>query len=77
MDSVLSDLGIRRFAALHFALAIVSVGTIVVHIVLLHRSEPSSLANISSDSACQLSEVVVKDFFILPLVLVSYTALHF
>jgi preprotein translocase subunit SecG len=52
---------LRRFTALHFALAVVAVALIGLHVVLLHRQSPAYAATDIADGSATLLEVLGKD----------------
>lgn len=60
--STVSSWSIRRFSVLHFLLAVVSLGLVVVHLILLHRANPSKLASDQAVGDEFLLGVLVKDF---------------
>ena len=67
-DSVLSSFGIRRFAVLHFLLALISLALAIVHLVLLHRTQPSNSGTLVADGFASISAVLLKDLVLLALV---------
>ena len=58
---VMTDLGLRRFTALHFALAVGSLGLSVLHLLLVHRSFPSASGHMLQDGSGNLEGVLRKD----------------
>jgi ubiquinol-cytochrome c reductase cytochrome b subunit len=56
-----SSLSIRRFLVLHFALALVSTGLVLVHIILIHRGAPSTSGHLANDGSQAIVAVLVKD----------------
>lgn len=60
-DAVLSSFGIRRFAVLHFALALLSLGLVFSHIIMLHRTVPSANGHYASDGYFSISHVLARD----------------
>ena len=59
-DAVLSSFGIRRFAVLHFLLALISLALAMVHLVLLHRTQPSHSGTLVADGFAAISHVLLK-----------------
>lgn len=67
-DAVLSSFGIRRFAVLHFLLGLLSLALAIVHLVLLHRTQPSNSGTLIADGYASISAVLLKDLVFLALV---------
>jgi len=67
-DAVLSSFGIRRFAVLHFLLALLSLALAIVHLVLLHRTQPSNSGALVADGYGSISAVLLKDLVVLSIV---------
>ena len=61
-DAVLSSFGIRRFAVLHFLLALISLALAMVHLVLLHRTQPSHSGTLVADGFAAISHVFAQRF---------------
>ena len=53
-SSSLSDYGLRRFSTIHFLLGLFSVLLLVIHILILHRTEPSSSGHLTNDGFSQI-----------------------
>ena len=58
---VMTSFGLRRFTAVHFLLAVGSLGISAVHLLLVHRSFPSSSGLLLQDGSLQLESVLRKD----------------
>lgn len=67
-DAVLSSFGIRRFAVLHFLLALISLALAIVHLILLHRTQPSNSGTLIADGYASISAVLLKDLVFLALI---------
>ena len=63
-SATVTSWSLRRFTALHFALAVVAVALIAIHVVLLHRQSPSFSASDLSDGSNSLVEILTKDLAI-------------
>lgn len=63
--NVMSSWGLRRFTELHFLLTLACLALTVLHLLLLHRTEPSSSGHMSTDGTTTLSNVLAKDMIIL------------
>lgn len=61
-SATVTSWAIRRFTALHFLLGIAALIFILVHIVILHRQNPSSNQTDIADGSETLLIVLVKDF---------------
>jgi ubiquinol-cytochrome c reductase cytochrome b subunit len=55
---------IGRIYSLHFLLAIVTIGLVLVHLNLIHRARPS-VSSALTDSSYMLSDVTLKDLLLL------------
>jgi quinol-cytochrome oxidoreductase complex cytochrome b subunit len=55
---------LRRFTALHFLVAFISIICIAIHIILLHRQSPSKSVTEISDGVETLGIILVKDLTI-------------
>lgn len=68
-NSVLNDFGIRRFTIVHFLLAVLSSLIMILHIILIHRSLPSSSVHILYDGNLNLSMLLIFDIYIISLII--------
>jgi len=50
--------------SLHYALAVV-LACILIHLILVHRSQPGAVSS-ASDNHVALADVVLKDFILIP-----------
>lgn len=69
----LGNLGLRRFTALHFLVALLSFILVIIHILLVHRSEPASSGHLSRDGVGIIAQVLAKDSIVLTPVLLLLT----
>jgi len=56
---------VYRMFSLHYALAIVVLACILVHLILIHRSQPGAVSS-ASDNHVALADVVLKNFILIP-----------
>lgn len=70
----LGDFGLRRFTALHFLVALLSLALVIVHILLVHRSEPASSGHLARDGVGIIAQVLAKDSVVLMPTLMFLTA---
>jgi quinol-cytochrome oxidoreductase complex cytochrome b subunit len=63
-SATVTSWSLRRFTALHFALAVVAVALIAIHIVLLHRQSPAFSSSDISDGSATLGDILAKDLAI-------------
>ena len=66
--STVSSWSIRRFTVLHFLLAVISLAFVAMHLIILHRQQPSTVASDIADGRESLFIVLAKDLMIVLLV---------
>lgn len=64
-SAVLTDAGIKRFTVIHFLLALCSTMFMIMHIILIHKSNPSSTAHVLYDGNVSLNVLIIFDLYIL------------
>jgi quinol-cytochrome oxidoreductase complex cytochrome b subunit len=67
-SSTVTSWAIRRFTVLHFLLGIIAILFVLIHIVILHRQNPSLHQTDIADGSETLLQVLVKDFAVFLLV---------
>jgi ubiquinol-cytochrome c reductase cytochrome b subunit len=64
-SSTVTSWAIRRFTVLHFLLGVIAIIFVLIHIVFLHRQNPSLVQTDIADGSETLLQVLVKDFSML------------